>query len=72
MSDEPSSSAAPAYQPEDREDGTTPRLSAAQVAARRKNNRLVFNKKRRDLLLDLCNTLDMYIYAELSVVYYME
>ncbi|GAB7363822.1 hypothetical protein MBLNU230_g4388t1 [Neophaeotheca triangularis] len=77
MSDEPSSSAAPAYDPNDREDGATTAPadlipSAAQVAKARKNNRLVFNKKRRDLLLDLCNTLDMYVYAELSTIYYMD
>lgn len=46
--------------------------SAARVAARRKKNREMFNRKRVELLDDLILNLDMLIYAELSTIYYME
>ena len=44
----------------------------AEIAERRKKNRQMFNQKRGLSLDQLMKDLDMLIYAELSVVYYME
>ena len=44
----------------------------AELAERRKKNRQLFNRKRLELLDDLLRTLDILVYAELSVIYYME
>lgn len=46
--------------------------TAAELAQRRKKNRQMFNRKRGDLLDNLLRDVDMLIYVELSVIYYME
>lgn len=46
--------------------------TAAEVKESRNKSRLLFNKKRGELLDDLLRNLDILIYAELSVIYYME
>ena len=46
--------------------------TVAELAERRKKSRLLFNRKRGERLDDLLANLDMLIYAELSVIYYME
>lgn len=43
-----------------------------QLAARRKKNRQLFNRKRGELLDDLLRNFDTLIYAELSTIYYMD
>lgn len=73
MNDEPTSSASAAYSHD--QDGhvqseTAP--TAAELAERRKSNRQMFNKKRGELLDDLLRNFDILVYAELSVIYYME
>jgi len=45
---------------------------AAQMAERRKKDRQLFNKKRGELLDGLQRELDIYVYAQLSIIYYME
>ena len=77
MNDEPSSSASTAARPEDEPQQnaasrTDRSLKSAEEAAIRKRNRENFNKRRVELLNDLLRNLDLLVYAELSVVYYME
>lgn len=48
------------------------RLSASQIELRRKKNRQNFNKRRAHLLEDLIRNLDVVVYCELGVGYYME
>ena len=76
MSDEPSSSAAQtaAVPPTvaDGDEQSNPVPTAGELAARRKNNRETFNRKRGDLLDDVLRNLDILIYAELSTIYYLE
>lgn len=74
MNDEPSSSAAPPPPRIVDDEVETPGrpLTAAETAERRKKNRDGFNRKRGDLLDDLLRSLDILVYAELSVIYAME
>ncbi|KAK5171996.1 uncharacterized protein LTR77_003633 [Saxophila tyrrhenica] len=68
------SSSAPAHVSRDG-DGEAPAAVApttAELKERGKRNRQRFNQKRGQLLDDLIKDLDMLIYAELSVVYYMD
>ena len=46
--------------------------TTAQLAERRKHNREQFNRKRGQFLDDLIYNLDVLIYAELSVIYYLD
>lgn len=81
MSDDAASSSAAAassstthqhhyYHPAD--DGEDRQQAAAQMAERQRKNRQLFNKKHGDLLADLQRELDINIYAQLSIIYYME
>ena len=76
MNDAEGSSAAAAAAYDAPEDGQPPppepAPTTAELAERKKKNRKMFNKKRGELLEDLCRNLDILIYAELSTVYYME
>ena len=72
MNDEASSSAA-AYPPhEDGQRAPEAAPTEAEIAEKRKENRQLFNKKRGALLDDLLRNLDILVYAQLSVIYYME
>ena len=72
MNDEPSSSAGPTQSFEDARSDRVAAPTAAELAERRKKSRQIFNKKRGDLLDDLLRNLDILVYAELSIIYYME
>jgi hypothetical protein len=70
---EASSSAAGAHYSHDgRQDKPEAAPTAAELAERRKKNRQMFNRKRGDLLDNVLRDLDMLVYAELGVIYYME
>lgn len=53
------------------EDGSV-QHGAAHLTDHRKRLRDLFNRKRVDLLDDLIRNLDILVYAELSIIYYME
>lgn len=53
-------------------DEEEPAPTTAELAERRKKSRQIFNRKRGERLDDLLANFDMLIYAELSVIYYME
>lgn len=75
MSDEPSSStAASSANPNDADVSTRPGIVPAEdeLKARRKRNSQMVSRKRSELLSDLLTGVDVLVYAELSVVYYME
>lgn len=46
--------------------------AAIDIAARKRQNREAFNRKRGELLDDVLRNLDLLVYAELSAIYYME
>lgn len=72
MNDEASSSAAAAPSTSRRHGDGEPAQTTSELAERRKKSRQLFNRKRGERLDDLLANLDMLIYAELSVIYYME
>lgn len=75
MNDEASSSAAEASNSRQHGDGAPERdisPTAKELAEKRKKSRQLFNRKRGERLDDLLASLDMLIYAELSIIYYME
>jgi len=67
-----SSSAVPHYDTTDNVAHTPSPSTAAEIAERRKKDRELFNRKRGDLLEDLLRNIDLLVYAELMVGYYME
>ncbi|GAB7343433.1 hypothetical protein MBLNU457_1460t1 [Dothideomycetes sp. NU457] len=74
MSDEPSSSTAAHQTTTDNVTRNESRVSSGRDAAheRRQRNKRLFNKKREAFLADLMRNVDILIYAELSVIYYMD
>ena len=73
MNDEASSSAARQYGGHrEEEDEAEPIPTAAELVERRKKSRQLFNRKRSERLDLLLADFDMLVYAELSIIYYME
>lgn len=72
MNDEASSSAARQYGGHREDEEAEPIPTAAELAERRKKSRQLFNRKRGERLDLLLADYDMLVYAELSIIYYME
>lgn len=68
----PAASAAAPASKSRRHGDEEPASTAAELAERRKKSRQLFNRKRGERLDDLLANLDMLVYAELSVIYYLE
>ena len=74
MNESSSAAAATTSRPDDDPANSEPNYGAPPLSAaeKRKKNRRIFNWKRGELLDVELTNLDILVYAELSVIYYME